>query len=90
MLTVVMLRHFDEKTHIQSNALPMQIAKRVAAVMGKHNKSITCGAWSEANLLALGSEDRTLSISNVEGDTLRVATLRAEPSDIQFSEMKQV
>jgi hypothetical protein len=45
---------------------------------------------SEANLLALGSEDRTLSISNVEGDTLRVATLRAEPSDIQFSEMKQV
>ena len=58
--------------------------------MGKHNKSITCGAWSEANLLALGSEDRTLSISNVEGDTLRVATLRAEPSDIQFSEMKQV
>ena len=38
----------------------------------------------------LGSEDRTLSISNVEGDTLRVATLRAEPSDVQFSEMKQV
>ena len=29
------------------------------------------------------------SISNVEGDTLRVATLRAEPMDIQFSEMKQ-
>jgi len=59
-------------------------------VVGKHNKAITCGAWSEANLLALGSEDRTLSISNVEGDTLRVATLRAEPSDVQFSEMKQV
>ncbi len=57
---------------------------------GKHSKAITCGAWSEANMLALGSEDRTLSISNVEGDTLRVATLRAEPSDIQFSEMKQV
>jgi len=67
-----------------------KISKRVATVMGKHNKSITCGAWSEANLLALGSEDRTLSISNVEGDTLRVATLRAEPSDVQFSEMKQV
>ena len=39
---------------------------------------------------ALGSEDRTLSISNNEGDTIRVATLRAEPSDLQFSEMKQV
>jgi WD repeat-containing protein 19 len=63
---------------------------RKVPVLGKHSKAITCGAWSEANLLALGSEDRTLSISNVEGDTLRVATLRAEPSDIQFSEMKQV
>lgn len=39
-------------------------------------------------MLALGSEDRNLSISNVEGDTLRVISLRADPADIQFSEMK--
>ena len=63
---------------------------RKVPVLGKHSKAITCGAWSESNLLALGSEDRTLSISNNEGDTIRVATLRAEPSDLQFSEMKQV
>ncbi|CAB4063815.1 WDR19 [Lepeophtheirus salmonis] len=51
---------------------------------------ITCGAWSDGSgLLALGSEDRTLSISNSEGDTVRVATLRAEPSEVRFSEMKQ-
>jgi WD repeat-containing protein 19 len=58
-------------------------------IIGKHSKAITCGAWSDAGLLALGSEDRSLSISNAEGDTIRVATLRAEPSDVQFSEMKQ-
>ena len=46
------------------------------------------GAWSQQNLLALGSEDRTISISNAEGDTLRQTTLRGEPTDIQFSEMK--
>ena len=63
---------------------------RRVSIIGKHSKSITCGAWSDAGLLALGSEDRTLSISNAEGDTLRVATLRAEPMDIQFSEMKTV
>ena len=63
---------------------------RKVPVLGKHSKAITCGAWSESNLLALGSDDRTMSISNMEGDTIRVATLRAEPSDIQFSEMKQV
>lgn len=39
-------------------------------------------------MLALGSEDKTLSISNVEGDTLRVIALRSEPAEIQFSEMK--
>ncbi|XP_023331956.1 WD repeat-containing protein 19 [Eurytemora carolleeae] len=63
-------------------------AKRVP-VIGKHSKAITCGAWSSGNLLALGSEDRTLSISNLDGDTVRMATLRAEPADIQFCEMKQ-
>lgn len=44
--------------------------------------------WNSENLLALGSEDRSISISNIEGDTLRIITLRAEPSLILFSEMK--
>ena len=56
--------------------------------MGKHVKKITCGAWSQQNLLALGSEDKTISISNAEGDTVRQTSVRAEPSEIQFSEMK--
>ena len=37
--------------------------------------------------LLLG-EDKILTISNSEGDTLRTAPLRGEPSDLQFSEMK--
>lgn len=47
-----------------------------------------CGGWSQEGLLALGSEDKSLSINNAEGDTLRIINLRAEPSHIQFSEMK--
>ena len=57
-------------------------------MLGKHTKKITCGAWSLQNLLALGSEDKILSISNIEGDTIRQTTLRDYPADIQFSEMK--
>ena len=57
-------------------------------MLGKHTKRISCGAWSAENLLALGSEDKTLSISNADGDTVRIISLRSEPSDIQFSEMK--
>ena len=56
---------------------------RRVPIIGKHTKAITCGAWSEGGLLALGSEDRSMSISNMDGDTLRVATLRDLPLDIQ-------
>ncbi|CAH1776664.1 unnamed protein product [Owenia fusiformis] len=61
---------------------------RKVPILGKHTKKITCGAWSQQNLLALGSDDRTITISNSEGDTIRQTSLRAEPADIQFSEMK--
>lgn len=56
--------------------------------MGKHTKAIICGKWNSENLLALGSEDKSISISNIEGDTLKIIPLPAEPSLIQFSEMK--
>ena len=65
-----------------------QKAGRKVPILGKHSKKITCGAWSSDNLLALGSEDRTLSVSTFEGDKVHSASLRSEPSQIQFSEMK--
>ena len=37
--------------------------------MGKHPKKITCGAWSMSNTLAMGSEDKCLTISDSEGET---------------------
>lgn len=40
------------------------------------------------HILALGSEDKTLSLSNEEGDTLRSVQLRDNPSDMHFAEMK--
>eukprot|EP00062_Callorhinchus_milii_P005041 gi/632944080/ref/XP_007887303.1/ PREDICTED: WD repeat-containing protein 19 isoform X1 [Callorhinchus milii] len=61
---------------------------RKIPVLGKHTKRITCGCWSSQNLLALGSEDKMLTVSNQEGDTIRQTTVRAEPSDVQFSVMK--
>lgn len=61
---------------------------RKIPIIGKHTKKITCGAWSAQGLLALGGEDKVITVSNAEGDTLRQTSLRAEPSNIQFSEMK--
>ncbi|XP_068702093.1 WD repeat-containing protein 19-like [Montipora foliosa] len=61
---------------------------RKVPILGKHTKKIICGAWNSENLLALGGEDKCITVSNVDGDTIRQATVRADPSDIQFSEMK--
>eukprot|EP01065_Artemidia_motanka_P034939 TRINITY_DN4291_c0_g1_i2.p1 TRINITY_DN4291_c0_g1~~TRINITY_DN4291_c0_g1_i2.p1 ORF type:complete len:1462 (+),score=461.23 TRINITY_DN4291_c0_g1_i2:98-4483(+) len=56
--------------------------------MGKHTKRITCGVWSQSNKLALGGDDKVLTISNAEGDTLDQAHMKHEPMQIQFSDMK--
>lgn len=44
---------------------------RFFSFSGKHTKKITCGCWSIENLLALGGEDKMITISNQEGDTIR-------------------
>lgn len=56
-------------------------------IFGKHNKRITCGAWSAQNLLALGSDDKSFSLSNEAGDTVRVVQLRDAPTDMYFAQM---
>ncbi|XP_065930444.1 WD repeat-containing protein 19-like isoform X2 [Magallana gigas] len=61
---------------------------RKVPILGKHTRRITSGSWSNENLLALASDDNTISISNVEGDTIRQISVRANPQNVQFSEMK--
>lgn len=57
--------------------------------MGKHTRRITTGCWSKDGLLALGGDDRTLTLSNDLGDTIRQTTLRDVPQLIRFSDRKQ-
>ncbi|XP_058402876.1 WD repeat-containing protein 19 isoform X1 [Diceros bicornis minor] len=61
---------------------------RKIPVLGKHTKRITCGCWNAENLLALGGEDKMITVSNQEGDTIRQTPVRSEPSNMQFSMMK--
>lgn len=61
---------------------------RRTPVLGKHTRSITCGEWNRDNILALGSQDQTVSINNIDGDTLKIISLRGQPSKIAFSKMK--
>lgn len=58
------------------------------SVIGKHSKKVTSGCWSSEGLLALVAEERSLSVSTSDGDTLRVVSLRDTPYDVTFADMK--
>ncbi|KAB1282887.1 WD repeat-containing protein 19 [Camelus dromedarius] len=45
--------------------------ERFLSLVGKHTKRITCGCWNAENMLALGGEDKMITVSNQEGDTIR-------------------
>jgi len=55
----------------------------------KHHKKINCGAWSTDNRLALGSEDKMVSISNAEGEPIgEQMMLQIEPISMEFADVK--
>nr|XP_018905108.1 PREDICTED: WD repeat-containing protein 19-like [Bemisia tabaci] len=60
-------------------------AKRLPC-FAKHSKRITTAAWNSENILGFGSEDCTISLNNIQGDSLHVITVRAEPSNLRFLE----
>lgn len=58
---------------------------RAVPVMGKHSKAIVCGAWNpHCGNLVLGSDDKSLSISLPNGDSLSSVPLKDKPSDLKF------
>lgn len=65
---------------------------RRTPILGKHSRRITCAAWSSGGaaqqVLALAGDDKTLSLSTADGDTLRVVALRDTPADMHFAAMK--
>jgi len=59
--------------------------KQKIPLVGKHSKAINCGTWSmKGNKLVLGSEDRTITISNENGDTLLHTEMKLVPVQANF------
>lgn len=59
--------------------LDLSVKTESMVIVGKHSKSIISGAcWKDQ--IALASQDRTISISNVNGDTLyTISGLKGSP-----------
>ena len=51
----------------------------------KHSRRIRVGCWSRENLLALLSDDGTITLSNKDGETLLQTGIRGEGSSMQFN-----
>lgn len=62
--------------------------QRKVPVTGLHAKRICGGAWNSKSLVSIGSEDRHLSVYNVDGESVDNTIVKSEPLDILFSEMK--
>ncbi|KND01208.1 uncharacterized protein SPPG_04298 [Spizellomyces punctatus DAOM BR117] len=62
--------------------------RKEVPIMGKHSKAIVTGCWSWDNILACGSDDRTFTLSNADGDTVFSMGLTGEPSQMQWANMK--
>ena len=51
----------------------------------KHNRKIVFGCWSRHNLLALLSEDGTITVSNKDGESILQTGVRGEGTLMQFN-----
>ena len=57
-------------------------SRQTTSILGKHSDRITCGVWTCDELLILGSNDRTISVSNAGGDTLQMIDLGHVPVQV--------
>lgn len=73
----------------RGNALLFQPAvHKKVSILGKHSKKIISGAWSNHGLFALISEDRTLTLNNMSGETLIQTGFKGDPSLMQLNHLK--
>ncbi|KAI8805835.1 hypothetical protein BJ742DRAFT_819298 [Cladochytrium replicatum] len=63
-------------------------------ILGKHTKAIVTAAWTSTGstkageatqLLACASDDRTFTLTNLDGDTVFQMALKGDPNSIQWS-----
>ena len=68
-----------------------KIKRNKSPIVGKHSKKINCGAWSSSgNKLVLGSDDKSLTVSNENGDTLLQTEMKHVPIQTLFTLNKSV
>ncbi|CAH8850820.1 unnamed protein product [Trichobilharzia szidati] len=58
------------------------------SLLGKHTRKITCAVWNRKNILALASEDKSITVNSVDGDLIKHVVIHDQPSNLEFGQMK--
>ncbi|KAH8876686.1 WD repeat-containing protein 19 [Schistosoma japonicum] len=58
------------------------------SLLGKHTRKVTCSVWNRNNIMALASEDKSITINSVEGDLIKQIIIHDQPSGLSFGQMK--
>jgi len=54
-------------------------------VMGKHSKKIISACWNNKGQLALTSEDKTMTVSDLEANTVDMLNIKGDPTNVQWA-----
>uniref|UniRef100_A0AC35U0Z1 WD repeat-containing protein 19 n=1 Tax=Rhabditophanes sp. KR3021 TaxID=114890 RepID=A0AC35U0Z1_9BILA len=66
-----------------------QTAKK-APLMGKHQRMITSACFTDDDLLILAAEDSSLTVSNLDGDSLACIICNAPPKQVKSQRYRQI
>ena len=65
--------------------------QRKIPTIGKHSMRVIAGDWSHDDLLITGSEDRTLTVSTLTGDTIpQTSQIKAQPLKINWQQNNMI
>ena len=56
--------------------------QKKVTITGKHSKRIISGAWNNKNYLAIGSEDRQVSVYDGEGESVVQFSVKYDPVQV--------
>lgn len=87
---IVIFNNRTSRYLLRAVAEKFLVAFRKIPIMGKHQRAIITGAFGGDNLFALGSEDTSITVNNIDGDTVHTFSCSGEPEFLQFTRFRRV
>lgn len=89
LFTIIKLpEKFLSRTNIRRKLIQVSIKRALIHCLTLTTHLIVVGCWSDQNFIALAGDDRLLTISNEEGESIFQCSIKGEASLVQFSKLQ--